>query len=55
MDIKNNINILTDMGFVIEEFGINTFVVKSHPTWLLHGYEEETVRFSPAGDKVRHG
>ena len=44
MDIKNNINILTDMGFVIEEFGINTFVVKSHPTWLLHGYEEESIR-----------
>ena len=44
MNIKNNINVLTDMGFTIEEFGINTFTVKEHPTWLLHGYEEESIR-----------
>ena len=44
LTIKENINILTDMGFVIEEFGFNTFTIKEHPTWLKAGYEEESIR-----------
>ena len=36
-------NVLTDMGFGIEEFGINTLIFKSHPTWLLTGYENESI------------
>jgi len=44
MNVKNNMEVLTNMGFVIEEFGINTFVIKEHPTWLLRGYEEESIR-----------
>lgn len=36
-------SILTDMGFGIEEFGINTLIFKSHPTWLLTGYENESI------------
>ena len=44
LSVKNNINILNDLGFVIEEFGINTFVIKEHPTWLLKGHEEESIR-----------
>ena len=32
--IKQNINILKDMHFDIEESGINTFVIKEHPTWI---------------------
>ncbi len=35
---------LEELGFGIEEFGINTIVVKSHPTWLKEGYEEESIR-----------
>ena len=35
--------ILTSMGFVIDEFGINTIVIKTHPTWLLTGYEKESI------------
>ena len=31
------------MGFGIEEFGINTLIFKSHPTWLLTGYENESI------------
>ncbi len=42
--IKNNLNILTNMGFIIEEFGVNTFRVLGHPTWFKEGYEEESVR-----------
>ena len=36
-------NVLTDMGVGIEEFGINTLIFKSHPTWLLTGYENESI------------
>jgi DNA mismatch repair protein MutL len=34
----------TKLGFVYEEFGINTIIVKEHPNWLLEGYEEEQTR-----------
>ncbi len=37
-------NIFTNMGFKFEEFGINTIIVKSHPTWLRRGMEEESIR-----------
>ena len=42
--LKENLSVLTNMGFIIEEFGINTFVVKAHPTWILQDYEEESIR-----------
>ncbi len=42
--IKENINILKDMKFDIEENGINTFIIKEHPTWLLTGYEEASIK-----------
>lgn len=44
LTIKNHLSVLTDMGFVLEEFGVNTFVFKEHPTWLKTGYEEESIR-----------
>lgn len=43
LTVKNNIEVLTNMGFKIEEFGINTFVFKEHPTWLKEGFEEESI------------
>ena len=42
--IKQNINVLRDMHFDIEESGINTFVIKEHPTWIKEGYEIETIK-----------
>lgn len=42
--IKENLDIIKNMKFKIEENGINTFVVKEHPTWLKEGYEEETIK-----------
>ena len=42
--LKKNIDTLNDMGFNIEEFGHNTVVVRSHPTWIKEGYEEEDIR-----------
>ena len=44
LKLKNELPVLTEMGFQIEEFGVNTFVVKAHPTWLLKGHEEESIR-----------
>ena len=44
LKLKNQLPLLTEMGFQIEEFGVNTFVVKAHPTWLLKGHEEESIR-----------
>ena len=44
IEFKNNAKIFTDMGFVFEEFGINTIIVKEHPTWLKEGYEEASIR-----------
>ena len=41
--IKENMNVLTDLGFIVEEFGLNTFIIKEHPTWLKTGYEEESI------------
>ena len=42
--IKENIDILKNMKFEIEENGINTFVIKSHPTWLKEGIEEASIK-----------
>lgn len=42
--IKQNINVLKDMHFDIEESGINTFVIKEHPTWIKEGYEVDSIK-----------
>lgn len=44
MKIKERMNILEELGFKIEEFGLNTFVIKEHPTWLREGLETESTR-----------
>lgn len=43
-ELKNHLDVLINMGFLIEEFGINTFSIKEHPTWILQGHEEESIR-----------
>lgn len=42
--IKENLNILKSMNFDVEENGINSFIIKEHPTWLKTGYEEESIK-----------
>ena len=44
MRIHDHIDILRNVGFKVEEFGINTFRVTEHPSWLKEGYEEESIR-----------
>ena len=39
-----NKDLLNNLGIFFEEFGINTFRVIEHPTWLKVGYEEESIR-----------
>ncbi len=42
--VKENLEILKDMHFDIEEFGINSFIIRSHPTWLPQGNEELAIK-----------
>lgn len=44
MKIREKMNVLEELGFKIEEFGLNTFIIKEHPTWLREGLETESVR-----------
>ena len=39
MILKENMHILEDMKFKIEEFGINSVVIKEHPTWIMGDIE----------------
>lgn len=42
--IKENIEFIKDLGIDIEEFGVNSFIVRAHPTWFKEGYEEDFIR-----------
>lgn len=44
ISLKDNIDIVTDLGFIVEDFGINTIIFKETPTWLSEGHEEEVIR-----------
>ena len=39
-----NKSVLEDLGFKIEEFGINTIIIKSHPTWIAKNFEGDNLR-----------
>ena len=41
--LKENFNILEKLGFVLEEFGVNTILVRSHPTWLSDFKTKEAI------------
>ena len=42
--LKENFDFLNNMGFDIEEFGINSVIIKSHPIWLTKGFEDLQIR-----------
>ena len=42
--LKENFEFLNNMGFDIEEFGINSVIIKSHPIWLTKGFEDLQIR-----------
>lgn len=42
--LKSRMDILESFGFDIEEFGINTFKINGHPSWIRESFEYETIR-----------
>ena len=42
--VKSHMDILDSLNISVEEFGVSSFRVISHPTWFVKGYEEETIR-----------
>ncbi len=42
--ISKNIDTLIKIGLDISEYGKTSFIIKGHPTWLLAGYEEESIK-----------
>ena len=46
--LQKNMDILINMGFTIEEFGLNTIIVKEHPTWIKENINEVIKRIIEA-------
>lgn len=44
MILKEHIQNLRDLKFDVEEFGINSIIIKAHPTWMAEGFSEDTIR-----------
>ena len=42
--LKEHLNLLNDIGITIEDFGTNTFIIRSHPSWLKEDREEEEIK-----------
>lgn len=42
--MKNRFSILEEQGFVVEEFGENTVIIRTHPSWIPEGREEDIIR-----------
>ena len=42
--LKKHFDILDKLGFIYEEFGINTIVIRSHPVWLPENALLEAIR-----------
>ncbi len=42
--LKENFDFLRELNFEIDEFGINSVIVKAHPTWLPVGNEDNAIK-----------
>lgn len=42
--LKENFDFLRELNFDIEEFGINSVIVKAHPVWLPKGNEDAAIK-----------
>ena len=42
--LKEHLDLLSDLKFKVEEFGINSIIVKEHPTWLPTNNLEDSIR-----------
>ena len=41
--LKENMHILEENNIEAEEFGVNSIIIKAHPTWIPRGYEEKVL------------
>lgn len=41
--LKEHFDILKQIGFEIDEFGVQSVIIKSHPTWLPKNYEKDAI------------
>lgn len=42
--LKENMDILEQNGITAEEFGVNSIIIKEHPSWIPQGFEEKVLR-----------
>jgi DNA mismatch repair protein MutL len=42
--LKEHFDILNNMGFIVEEFGVNTIVIRSHPYWLPANKADDCIK-----------
>ena len=42
--IKQNFDLINEYGFEIEDFGLNTIIIRSHPNWIPDDIAEECIR-----------
>ena len=42
--VKENFDLIKTYGFEIEEFGLNTVIIRSHPSWIPTDIAEECIR-----------
>ena len=42
--INNNLSLIRDMGFEIDEFGLNTYKISAHPSWVKKDKEYDTIK-----------
>ena len=42
--IKENFDLIKSYGFEIEEFGLNTVIIRSHPNWIQDDIAEDCIR-----------
>ncbi len=42
--LKENFELLRSMNFDIDEFGMNSVIIKAHPVWIPNDYEEDNIK-----------
>lgn len=42
--VRENFDLLEEYGFKTEEFGINTIIVRSHPSWIVDDLAQECIQ-----------
>lgn len=44
LKINEHLDVLNNVGIHLQQFGQNSFLLSSHPTWFIDGQEEDTAR-----------